>query len=54
MSFLDTVYPSSKINKIGQVGGVDAMPNGDLLVFQRGGRIWTYEYIIYFKLDFKF
>jgi len=43
VSFLQRVYPSEKIKFIGQVGGVDTDIDGNLIVFHRGNRVWTYE-----------
>jgi hypothetical protein len=43
VNFIGTVYPSSQIKSIGQVGGIDVLPNGDMLVFHRADRVWTFE-----------
>jgi hypothetical protein len=43
VEFLERVYPTSKINSIGQVGGLDTDSNGDLIVFHRATRTWATE-----------
>jgi hypothetical protein len=43
VSFLQRVYPSEKIKSIGQVGGVDTDIDGNLIVFHRGNRVWSFE-----------
>lgn len=44
---IEELYPSKLSSKmktlIGQVGGVDILNNGNLLVFHRGNRHWKME-----------
>ena len=41
VTFLNRIEPS--LNSIGQVGGLDTSFDGDLVVFHRGSRKWTYD-----------
>lgn len=44
-----TVYPvpedvkSNIMSKIGQVGGLDTLADGNLLIFHRGERTWKFK-----------
>jgi hypothetical protein len=44
VEYSQKIYPSKKANNfIGQIGGISFEKNGNLLVFHRGNRMWTYR-----------
>lgn len=44
VNFLKLVYPSAKIDYIGQVGGIDVDKDDNIVVLHRGKRTWNMEY----------
>lgn len=42
-NFLKTIGPSEKLGMVGQVGGLDTDPAGNLVIFHRGSRKWSFK-----------
>jgi hypothetical protein len=39
------ISPSRLVDYVGQIGGIDTDNEGNIAVFHRASRKWTYEYV---------